>query len=169
MIAALPRLFDRTDADARLIWLIVVGDDSRRGRRAAVQEWIEDASADAASCGRDACARRACCSWSPSASAPGLAPETIADTRRRRCWIGCAQALALIPGVSRSGATITVALLLGLRRADAARFIFLLAIPAILGAAASEGPKLLKAGLGDTAPLFLIGIVMLRHRRLRWR
>jgi undecaprenyl-diphosphatase len=75
-------------------------------------------------------------------------------------WIGCAQALALVPGVSRSGATLTVALLIGLRRADAARFIFLLAIPAILGAAASEAPRLLKAGLGDTASLFLIGIVV---------
>jgi undecaprenyl-diphosphatase len=74
-------------------------------------------------------------------------------------WIGCAQALALLPGVSRSGATLTVALLIGLRRASAARFIFLLAIPAILGAAASEAPRLLKAGLGDTASLFLIGIV----------
>jgi undecaprenyl-diphosphatase len=50
-------------------------------------------------------------------------------------------------------------MLLGLRRAEAARFIFLLAIPAILGAAASEAPKLLKAGLGDTAPLFVIGVV----------
>jgi undecaprenyl-diphosphatase len=74
-------------------------------------------------------------------------------------WIGCAQALALIPGVSRSGATLTVALLLGLRRADGARFVFLLAIPAILGAAASEAPRLIKAGLGDTADLFLIGVV----------
>jgi undecaprenyl-diphosphatase len=74
-------------------------------------------------------------------------------------WIGCAQALALVPGVSRSGATLTVALLLGLRRADGARFVFLLAIPAILGAAASEAPRLIKAGLGDTGGLFLIGVV----------
>jgi undecaprenyl-diphosphatase len=74
--------------------------------------------------------------------------------------IGCAQALALVPGVSRSGATLTVALLLGLRRADSARFIVLLAIPAILGAAVSEAPKVLKAGLGaDGATLFLIGII----------
>ncbi len=76
-------------------------------------------------------------------------------------WIGCAQALALIPGVSRSGATITVALLLGLRRPDAARFIFLLAIPAIVAAAGKEAPKMLKAGIaGDQALLFLIGILM---------
>jgi undecaprenyl pyrophosphate phosphatase UppP len=75
-------------------------------------------------------------------------------------WIGCAQAAALVPGVSRSGITITVALLLGLRRAEAARFIFLLAIPAILGAAATEAASVLKAGLGqDVATLFVIGIV----------
>ncbi|MEJ2419132.1 MAG: undecaprenyl-diphosphate phosphatase [Exilibacterium sp.] len=46
--------------------------------------------------------------------------------------IGCAQALALIPGTSRSGITITVALLLGLQREDAARFSFLLSIPIII-------------------------------------
>ena len=46
--------------------------------------------------------------------------------------LGLAQAMALIPGVSRSGGTITVALLLGLTREAAARFSFLLAIPAVL-------------------------------------
>ena len=80
-------------------------------------------------------------------------------TMTEALWIGGAQAVALVPGVSRSGATIVAALLVGLRRADAARFIFLLSIPAILGAAASEAPKLLKAGLGaDLAPLFVVGI-----------
>jgi undecaprenyl-diphosphatase len=46
-------------------------------------------------------------------------------------WVGLAQALALIPGVSRSGSTLTAALLDGWNRADAARFSFLLGIPAI--------------------------------------
>src|SRR6218665_3293838 len=46
--------------------------------------------------------------------------------------LGLAQAMALIPGVSRSGGTITVALLLGMTREAAARFSFLLAIPAVL-------------------------------------
>ncbi|KAF0804139.1 bacitracin resistance protein BacA/undecaprenol kinase [Alcanivorax xiamenensis] len=48
--------------------------------------------------------------------------------------IGVAQALALIPGTSRSGVTITAALALGFRREDAARFSFLMSIPVILGA-----------------------------------
>ncbi len=48
--------------------------------------------------------------------------------------IGVAQALAITPGISRSGATITTALFLGVDRSTAARFSFLLAIPAIIGA-----------------------------------
>jgi undecaprenyl-diphosphatase len=58
--------------------------------------------------------------------------------------IGCAQASALIPGISRSGATITVGMFLGMRRDAAARFTFLLAIPAMTAAAAKEALELLK-------------------------
>ena len=61
---------------------------------------------------------------------------------RDAALIGLAQALALIPGTSRSGVTITVALLLGLSRATAARVAFLLAIPAIAGAALLASGKL---------------------------
>jgi len=53
-------------------------------------------------------------------------------TVRRGVMVGFAQAIALIPGVSRSGSTISMARLLGLRRQDAARFSFLLSIPAIV-------------------------------------
>lgn len=52
--------------------------------------------------------------------------------------IGLAQSCALVPGVSRSGATITAALFLGLRRSDSARFSFLLGVPAIAGAGIFE-------------------------------
>jgi undecaprenyl-diphosphatase len=58
--------------------------------------------------------------------------------------IGSAQALALFPGVSRSGITITAGLFRGMTREAAARFSFLLATPLIAGAAAKEMPKLLK-------------------------
>jgi len=75
-------------------------------------------------------------------------------------WIGCAQAAAaIVPGVSRSGATITIALLFGLRRAEAARFTFLLGIPAILGAAVLEFPDMLEQGLHRTGAMpFVVGI-----------
>ena len=57
--------------------------------------------------------------------------------------IGCGQAVAILPGVSRSGTTIAVGLLRGLAPADAARFSFLLSVPAILGAAVLEAAPLL--------------------------
>jgi len=60
--------------------------------------------------------------------------------------IGLAQALALIPGTSRSGITITAARFLGYERADAARFSMLLSIPAIAGAGLLVGVQIAEAG-----------------------
>jgi len=67
---------------------------------------------------------------------------TISDT----LIIGFAQVLALIPGVSRSGITMTAARVLGMERSDAARFSMLLSIPAILGAGSLKGYDLWKSG-----------------------
>lgn len=61
----------------------------------------------------------------------------------RVAFIAFAQALALIPGTSRSGATITAGLLVGMDRKSAARFSFLLSVPAILMATGYESSKLL--------------------------
>lgn len=58
--------------------------------------------------------------------------------------IGLAQALALIPGTSRSGITMMAAVMLGMSQASAARFSFLLAIPVIIGGAVFEGIGLLQ-------------------------
>jgi undecaprenyl-diphosphatase len=66
-----------------------------------------------------------------------------AITLKDALLIGSAQALALVPGVSRSGATISMALLLGHRRQEAARFSFLLATPITAGAALVKVPHLL--------------------------
>lgn len=60
--------------------------------------------------------------------------------------IGCAQCLALIPGTSRSGITITMARFLGLERRDAAKFSMLLSIPAILAAASLTGWEVFQNG-----------------------
>jgi len=68
-------------------------------------------------------------------------------TARQAVVIGGAQAAALVPGISRSGATIVMAMLLGLRRDEAARFAFLLGIPAILVAAGKEGIELARQGV----------------------
>ncbi len=74
--------------------------------------------------------------------------------------IGVAQVCALVPGVSRSGATISAALFLGLRRESGARFAFLLSVPAILAAAGYEALHLARGGMrpGD-GPLFAIGVI----------
>lgn len=74
--------------------------------------------------------------------------------------IGCFQALALIPGTSRSGATILGAILIGTSRSVAAEFSFFMAIPTMLGA---SGVKLLKAGFsfsGSEWMLLLIGCIV---------
>ena len=61
--------------------------------------------------------------------------------------IGLAQAVALIPGTSRSGITITTGLLLGLSRTAAARFSFLMSVPIILGAVVYKFPELIEGGI----------------------
>lgn len=70
--------------------------------------------------------------------------ETI--TAKDALLLGGAQAMALIPGVSRSGATISMGRLLGFERAAATRFAFLLAIPAVVGAGLFTLPDI---GAGD--------------------
>ena len=74
--------------------------------------------------------------------------------------IAFSQVLALIPGTSRSGATITAALLVGLDRVAAARFSFLLSVPAILMASGYEASKLIGAAMPmEWFPLVLGALV----------
>lgn len=75
--------------------------------------------------------------------------------------VGLGQAMALIPGCSRSGSTLTVALLLNMKRDDAARFSFLLGIPAITLAGLMELKDMLSAGLPDEGlKSLLVGLVI---------
>jgi undecaprenyl-diphosphatase len=69
--------------------------------------------------------------------------------------VGCAQCLALIPGISRSGSTIVAGVVAGLKHEEAARFSFLMGAPIILAANVYEAPKLMKEGatLGPMAVL----------------
>jgi len=74
--------------------------------------------------------------------------------------IGLIQSIALIPGVSRSGSTISAGLFQGMSRSSAARFSFLLGIPAIAGAGVLEGIDIAKTGsLGVPALPALLGFI----------
>lgn len=73
--------------------------------------------------------------------------------------LGCAQAVALMPGVSRSGATISMALLLGLRRDQAARFSFLMALPVTAAACLLKGYKIIRIADNQVLWPCAIGIV----------
>ena len=84
----------------------------------------------------------------------GLATITYGDA----IMIGLAQTLALVPGVSRSGATICMALLLGFARSDAARFSFLLSIPAVGGAGILEARKAFVELGSEAIPALTVGI-----------
>ena len=90
--------------------------------------------------------------------AKNMSQVTLADS----LVIGAAQALAIVPGTSRSGITITAGLFRNLDRVTAARFSFLLATPAIAGAAAKAVHDLIKHGglPADVHAAFVLGIVL---------
>lgn len=90
------------------------------------------------------------------------AAGTTTATRREAISMGFAQALAILPGISRSGATIATGMATGMTRAAAARFSFLMSIPVILGAFIVELPNLNSAalaGTGYTVPDVVAGTV----------
>jgi len=97
-----------------------------------------------------------------------LLAERIAQHRRtlkEMGWgdaivIGLCQAVALIPGSSRSGTTLTGGLALGFRREDAARYSFLLSIPATAAAGIFEMRHLLRSGEPFTGPDVLVGTLV---------
>jgi undecaprenyl-diphosphatase len=85
----------------------------------------------------------------------GKRDRTIEQIRTRDGFVvGLAQALALIPGVSRSGATITAGLFMGLDRTAAARFSFLLSIPAVVLSGLLELGSILSGEEGESASAF---------------
>jgi undecaprenyl-diphosphatase len=73
--------------------------------------------------------------------------------------VGCAQILALIPGISRSGSTIVAGVMAGLKHEEAARFSFLMGAPIILAANVYEAPKLMKEG-ATLGPMAILSAVV---------
>jgi undecaprenyl-diphosphatase len=73
--------------------------------------------------------------------------------------VGIAQALAIIPGTSRSGVTMTAARFLGYKRVEAARFSFLLSIPAVAGAGVVIVPEIFEAGTALAWDALIAGVL----------
>ncbi len=74
--------------------------------------------------------------------------------------VGCAQAVAVVPGLSRSGTTIAAGLVCGMERSFAVRFSFLLSIPAVLGANLLSLIDAVQAGIDmSLLPMYLVGVV----------
>lgn len=90
-----------------------------------------------------------------------LCDDVEAMPIRTAVWIGLFQCLALIPGTSRSGATILGAMLLGLSRVSAAEFSFFLAIPTMAGAGLLRSLKFVKYLSESEASLSLQGVLVL--------
>jgi undecaprenyl-diphosphatase len=88
--------------------------------------------------------------------------------------IGVMQAIAPLPGISRSGSTLSIGILLGLERSFAMTFSFLMGIPAVLGALLLDAKEIASGGLGVSAGVVLAGLVtsavfgLLAIRLVRW-
>lgn len=91
--------------------------------------------------------RKAAVDQSSAAAREGRFAEAERISFRAAALVGACQALAFLPGISRSGVTIGGGLLAGLRHQEAARFSFLLATPTILGAGLIEVPQLFASGI----------------------
>ncbi len=97
-----------------------------------------------------------------------LSTEKQSVTVPHSILIGIAQGIAIIPGVSRSGSTISIGLLLGIKRREIAKFSFLLALPAIAGATILEGGNIIGSGLGflpvafGMVAAYLVGLFSLK-------
>lgn len=100
--------------------------------------------------------------WRTIVNIQGQRPDSLRHmSLLQAIVIGCAQAIALIPGTSRSGITLTAGLFLGLRPEAAARFSFLLSIPIILASALLEGIKIFNNETVGANPIeMLIGGVI---------
>ena len=74
-------------------------------------------------------------------------------------WVGVAQGISILPGISRSGATVSTALWLKVKPEEAVRFSFLIAIPAILGASVLLMPEMIEVFSKDMWPVMSVGFI----------
>ena len=143
----------RDDPDRRLAWLLVAiatipAADRRRPAERLLRHAFRDGRDRRGHAGRR---RRRSCGWPIDRARRTQDIERL--DLRGALGIGVAQALALFPGISRSGITISAGLFPGLTREAAARFSFLMATPITAGAVLCEGVKLVRGEAGATLDL----------------
>jgi undecaprenyl-diphosphatase len=139
------------DPDARLLWYVALATIPGAVVGKLLDEWAETVFRSPALVSLTM-ALMGLVLWLADRRANRSTGETV--SLRDAILIGLAQACAIIPGTSRSGATISMALFLGQRRESAARFSFLLALPITFGAALVKVPHLLRSS-ADTGPVVL--------------
>ena len=127
----------------RLFWYLVVATIPGAVAGFLLQHWVEEHLSDPIPIAVAMMALGILMGWADGRSRTEHTMEQVSFGES--LFIGASQTLALFPGVSRSGITITTGLVRGLSREAAARFSFVLATPIIAGAAAYEIPKLLKS------------------------
>lgn len=141
------RQLPSNDPDARMGWYVIVGSIPIVVLGLLFQDAIEHALRNLWITAAVLAGFALILGW---ADRRGAKVKTLREmTWRDGLIYGCAQALALIPGVSRSGGTITAGLLLGYTREAAARYSFLLAIPAVMGSGLYQVVK--SGGTGGAA------------------
>jgi undecaprenyl-diphosphatase len=154
----------RSELDARLGWYLILATIPISILGLAFKDQIENGARDLYLIGTTLIVLGLVLLYAERVARRDRAIVTI--TRRDAIVIGCAQALALIPGVSRSGATITAGLFLGFDRVAAARFSFLLSIPAVVLSGLFElkgvvdGSAEGAVGVGPTAVATLLAFVV---------
>jgi undecaprenyl-diphosphatase len=146
------------DPDSRLAWWVVIGSVPAAVIGYAFEDFFQSLFNSPAAVGGFLLVTALILALSEwlGRRARDLAQMTAGDA----ILIGLAQAIAIAPGISRSGATMAAGLGRGLQRDVAARFSFLLATPAILGAGLLQMPDIVQAGnLAALLPLLLIGFL----------
>jgi undecaprenyl-diphosphatase len=147
-------LTGQSTPDSRLAWAVIVGTIPAGLCGLLFDDWIEANLRSVGVIAATTIVFALLLAWADRNA--GSDVKTI--TLRVALTIGAAQALALFPGTSRSGITMTAGLMLGLGREQASRFSFLLAIPLILAAGSLKGIDLAQQGVDAHWGFIAIGI-----------
>ncbi len=144
-----------SDPDARLAWLVLLATVPAALAGVLAKDWVEATFSQPPLVGAFLLVTAAMLFLAERGERNGNSLASL--TLRDALWIGLAQALSLFPGISRSGATIAAGRMRGLRRPDAARFAFWMAVPVMIGAGlvASADFASLPAARAWASPLFV--------------